>query len=581
MLAQNRRSGPMEPAFKNDWREMGVPCLLGAAVNILGFGFQYGIGNHVFELAMLNWLRQPTLYPRDQIREAYLRFPTLFWRIIAHVPAQISTVAVLFIVFLATKLIFFYGLVKLARCASPDRYFSRGVAIFFALSPLLNIRSPFGYSPILDSIQTQTPLAIALMVCVGAFLVDGKWVRSAILAAACVYVNAIYVVYMLFPFAVLALTDIRRNSRQVLASAAAGAAIIVPWLVWNRSLVGTQYPPEYLPALLLYFPRHLVLSTHNRIDLLYGPVFLCIALAAVILAHRRGALINRRLEIMAVSFAVPVSLGVAAGQFHLTPVTASLQLMRADGFLFLYASILLAAALYLAAKTGALPYARVILVIAALVFVLPVTPMRFLLLLVGLGAAFRGPCADALRGVEIWLQQRLGPSQHLAKLSRAALPILILIILAASVGAASVDSRTWNTFVFSTPQGDWSAVQTWARMNTPGDSIFLVPPAASGFRIDSLRSSWGEWKDGTAIYLDHAFAPVYINRMNSLGVYKPPLIPSDPQSMPEIFKRLSFDYLRKVALENHLQYIVQYHWVKYAAKPLYSNSSYDIYSVGP
>jgi len=149
---------------KEKWHQIVLPCLLGATLNILGFGFQYGIGNHIYKLAMFNWLRDPTLYPNDSIRGGFARFPSVFWRAVALVPDQISTEAVLFTVFLATKIIFFYGLTRLARCLSTERHFVSGVVVLFALSPILSIRTPFGYSPVLDPIQTQTPLAIALLV---------------------------------------------------------------------------------------------------------------------------------------------------------------------------------------------------------------------------------------------------------------------------------------------------------------------------------------------------------------------------------------------------------------------------------
>jgi len=532
-------------------------------------------------LAMLNWLRDPTLYPNDRIREGYIRFPTVFWRAVALVPSHVSTEAVLFVVFLATKIMFFYGLVRLARLATPESHFVRGIVVLIALSPILNIRTPFGYSPVLDPIQTQTPLAIAVMVCAGALLAEGRWVRSAILAAACVYLNAIFVIFMLFPFGVLAVSDFRRYKKRVILSALAGATTIVPWLLGNRALIGAKYPPEYVPALLLFFPRHLVLSTHNPIDLLYGPAFLCVAFAAVMLARKKCVVINRRLEIMACSFAIPVALGAVAGQHHLTPLIATLQLMRADVFLFLFAALLLAASIFQLAKTGVLPYGGAILTISAVIFVLPLTPMRLFLLLLGIGMTYWNLCVIAICSSRIHLRDNVAPGGRAERLSHETPLVGVVVIFAAMAIAVSADHRALDVFTSAPRQGDWFDVQRWARVSTSRDSVFLVPPNTQGFRIESLRSSWGEWKDGTALYWDAQFAGTYVHRLNELGVYKAPVKPADSDAMGEVYRLQSHEHLLSIARENNLQYIVQFSGATSDTKPVYSNRSFSVYPVSP
>jgi hypothetical protein len=555
------------------WQQIGLPCLLGAALNILGFGFQYGTGNHIYELAMINWLRDPTIYPGDPVREGYVRFPSVFWRVVALVPTHINTEAVLFVVFLATKIIFFYGLIRLARSVNSARYFVCGVAVLFALSPMLNIRTPFGYSPVLDPVQTQTPLAIAFLVYAGATLAEGRWLRAAIVTAACVYLNTIYVVFMLFAFGALAVTDYHRNKRQVLWSAVVGAAIITPWVLWNRALVGAKYPPEYIPALLLFFPRHLVLSSHNRIDLLYGPGFLCVAVTALILAHRKGIALNWRLELMACSFAIPVALGVAAGEYHLTPLLASLQLMRADSFLFLYTALLFVASIHQLAARAVVPYAKAMAALAAAVFAFPSTPVRFLLILFGLAVVWGNPWLESIGSAQI-CQRILG-----TETKRVLQAVYLVGISLLMVSAIGIDVRTPGIFILSSNGGEWLDLQAWARLNTPPDSVFLVPPGEAGFRVNSQRSSWGEWKDGMAVYLYPQFAASYINRMADLGVHVAPMQPSGPDSLREIYNRQSTDHLLTIARENHLQYIVQYTEAKRDGTPEYSNRRFAVYRV--
>jgi hypothetical protein len=579
-LEENTYLTASEPQ-KNNWHQVGLPSLLGATLNILAFGFQYGTGNHIYEIAMINWLRDPTLYPNDPIRVGFARFPSVFWRAVALVPDHVSTQVVLFAVFVATKIIFFYGLTRLARCLSTERHFVSGVLVFFALSPILNIRTPFGYSPILDPIQTQTPLTIALLVYAGAKLIEGYWLRAAVVTAACFYLNAILVVFVLFAFAPLAVADFRHYSKRILLSSFGGAFIIAPWLLRNHTLAGGKYPPEYVPALLLYFPRHLVLSSHNHIDFIYGPVFLCAALGAVILAHKKGVPINWRVELVTSCFAIPVALGVVAGQCYLTPLIATLQFMRADAFLFLYAALLLAAAVYKLAVSARLPYAKGLLAIIALAFVLPLAPVRFLLLLVAVAVIYGTDCLKAIEVGKDWLRDNLNLSKRTEWLLDAVLLIAASLILWTAASASVADPQRWKMFEWSLNHGDSFELQTWARLNTSSDSVFLVPPNEGGFRIGSLRSSWGEWKDGTSVYLDPEFAPTYLNRMNELGIHEAPMKPNTPNSMPGIYRRQSLEHLLMIARENHLQYIVQYADVPYNATPVYSNPSFRVYAVSP
>jgi hypothetical protein len=96
-----------------------------------------------------------------------------------------------------------------------------------------------------------------------------------------------------------------------------------------------------------------------------------------------------------------------------------------------------------------------------------------------------------------------------------------------------------------------------------------------------MRSSWGEWKDGTALYWDAQFATTYVERLNELGVYTAPVGASGPDVMAEDYRRQSFEHLLTVARTNHLQYIVQFSAVTYDATPVYSNRSLNVYRVSP
>jgi hypothetical protein len=556
--------------------------MLGAALNILAYGFLYGQDNHDFELAMLNWLRDPTLYPGDAILGGFIRYPAIFWRAIALLPRAVSTEAVLFGVFLLTKFLFFLGLAWIARFATSDARFVRLATVMVALAPALNRQLPFGAVRLLDPIQTQSPLAIAVLVVACAALLDGRWILATVLAAASIYLSVPYTVFALFAFVALAVADFRSKPRTILLSGLLGAALMLPWLVMNLPMLRQHDPPDYVQALLLFYPLHLKWSTHHRIDFAYGPGFLLCVLVVALWAHKKRSAPGSRLEIIAAAFLAPVAIGIVMGEVHLTPLLGRMQLMRADAFLFLFSAMVLLVAVYTMARNGAIPFARVALFLAVVVLLWPATPLRLSLAVFGLAIAFWDDCGRLLRRAS----ESLAAFPLFRGRQRIARWSLIAVICVACAGLLAKTVRaTPFAEMFSIPgrtPSDWAAVQIWARDNTPRDAAFLVPTFMEGFRVLSERSSWGEWKDGTAVYWYQPLAGTYISRMRDVGWTKAPDL-NGRGTVQQRYKALSWETLLALARENHLQYIVQYRDVSYpdAPAPVYSNAGFTVYKVQP
>ena len=111
----------------------------------------------------------------------------------------------------------------------------------------------------------------------------------------------------------------------------------------------------------------------------------------------------------------------------------------------------------------------------------------------------------------------------------------------------------------------------------PRPSLSLWIPGI--LRADEL----GEWKDGTAVYLDPSFAPAYMSRMTAHG-----WTPSGRWSgysefldMNDHYKGRSLRHLRTIAQENNLQFIVQFRDVPYRASPVFANESFAVYRQSP
>jgi len=57
----------------------------------------------------------------------------------------------------------------------------------------------------------------------------------------------------------------------------------------------------------------------------------------------------------------------------------------------------------------------------------------------------------------------------------------------------------------------------WARDNTSRKDIFIIPPHLSGFRIESERTVYVAWQDGTFGNLKPGFALEWTERLANVG----------------------------------------------------------------
>jgi hypothetical protein len=595
--------------------------LLGAYVNIVAYGFAYGGGNHQFELPLVNWLRDRSLYPNDPITAAFAHFPTIFWPVIARTSQWLGTERVVFLLFLLTKLLFFVALARLVFPRVKNNFLAVCIVLSVALSPFLNGLTPFGASNILDSIQTHTSLAIALVLWVGCFLLEGRWIRAAVLCALTLYINALLCVFMLFAFAAIALLDWRRCRNAIVAAGLLGAGISLPWLLILRGAISQQAPPGYVEALLAYYPFHFTLHSHEPYELIRGAGLVLAAALMVVIARKSGQPRDFRFEILTASFLVPVSLGALIGEIHLTPLFARLQFLRADSFLLLYSILLIQiyGANHLSSRHRG-PATTFFLCSTAIL--LPLSDSSWLPWLVFLGMFPWAVCST--RFEKLWraigqsLTARLltlpffvagilivgrtdsnwsstvivlllilvgccfvygRPGEGRAgQLIRLTSVISVLTILAIAAGTAPSLTSFWNPIVPLTPmESDWRAVQEWARENTSREAQFLVPTYPGGFRAFSERSSWGEWEDGTALHHYPAFTNLYRQRMLSVGYSWNKW--GGVVEITENYKHLSWEHLETLARRNHLSYIIQFRETSYPVAPTFANQHYAVYKV--
>ena len=316
-------------------------ALLGAYLNIVAFGFQYGLGNHAGQLPVVNWLLNPALYPGDQVLQAYARYPTLHWWAVAFASAWIDTMHVVFVAFIVTKILFFAALARLVRQFLDDYRLVACLIAAIAISPILSGHTPLGYGSTLESVHTHTSLAIALLLWVGCFLVEKRWLAAGIVLGFSIYVNVLCATYTIFAFAGFALLDWHQHKREIWIASVIIGVIALSWLVLSQGAFPGKYSEVYVETLLMQYPFHLTLRSHKVQDFARGLIILaapaCMAIVAAKLRYTKVF----RLAWLAGCFLVPVLLGILVGEVFPFPNLVRAQLLRADSFLLLYSLVLI------------------------------------------------------------------------------------------------------------------------------------------------------------------------------------------------------------------------------------------------
>lgn len=594
-------------------------------MNVITFGFDYGVGNHSIQLPLVNWLKNPSLYPGDPITEYFERYPSFFWHLIALGSNWLGVRELLFLMFILTKILFFLAITRLLSGFISSYASIAIICVATALSPMLNHATPFGNSDMLESIQTHSSLAVALLLWLGPLLIERRWLMVGCVLGVGAYVNALFVLYALLPVLAFSWLDWQSHKAKILQAGAVFATVLFPWVLLSRGKLPLSYPPDFINTLLMIYPRLVTLRSHSRYVLLHGACVLIAVLVLSVICRYLRIEHNRRFELLIGTFVVPVLIGAIVGELLPTEHLMRLQFLRADSllipFCILYVQII--GYLLLAHSLPSYPATGILVGVSALLFPLSDGFGLFALLVIGLVLL-----ADPNKTFEIinrktaemaWTQQigllvvvaaivatafSLGLGWSLGKL--AALASLMggylfylaksnrigvsgahlanaqccLILAVATFGSIPETRRLWDPIKPpDSMTSSWFEAQKWAKEHTSYHRRFLVPPWPAGFRAFSERAVWTDFRDGDIIFTYPEYTEAWLERMGCLGVGL-----SDGKTYYEnVFNQYRvkpWEELLDLARRNRLDYIIQFSNVNYNITPLYKNNWFAVYSVG-
>ncbi|HXH19990.1 MAG TPA: DUF6798 domain-containing protein, partial [Chitinophagales bacterium] len=154
------------------------------------------------------------------------------------------------------------------------------------------------------------------------------------------------------------------------------------------------------------------------------------------------------------------------------------------------------------------------------------------------------------------------------------IPLQVAILLLMGI-AGSLNRVHFS--IKNAQEKNWLSVQMWAKQNTPLDAAFIVPPHLEGFRVESERALYGEWKDGTQMFFDPLFGSEWMRRMKMVGY-------NEGKPLRESYNELKEDDFERVAREmknghSKIFAVVTSDAKRLAFPEIYSNNKFTVYEV--
>ncbi len=512
----NARSG-------RDWAWASAAALLFSFLSAAGLNpCQFGQGDQAITVPFVKSYAQPELYPGDDLIAEKNHLYTILWPLLGQVSRALRLdlpplFFLLRMVFLCASFFSFYTL-------SLELFKHHGAAVlalFFFCFPVYTL----GGVPVMDAGLTTRLAALPFLIFSLRCCLRKKFILCSFLQGLGFLIHplsAIFVTAMTAVFAVFSFKEF--GWKKILGGLLVLPAVVSPLLAWMilQAPAGASWfraDEEWLALLRTRSSHHVFpFSWPPR---MYMGAVLVIGSFVLSWKHRPVPFQHRFFQCALGVFLFFCLLGTLFTECIPLPLAIQLQLFRASKFIHCFTALYYAhfCARELEKNKGFFHMALAALPAVSLFFVSSARIQAW--------AAFGG-CLLAL-----WLwrcRARRNPSpQHY--LMAGALPLLIFSVLSQHFHSLSIGSSQDRY---------WREIQWWANENTPADALFIVPPYLSGFRVESERAVYGEWKDGTQMFFNPVFGKSWWSRMERLGAK-----PGRP--MAESFRLIREDGFLKTA----------------------------------
>jgi len=528
--------------------------------------YSFGVDNHFVTLPFIWEKAYPEYFPGDYVLAEVDYFYTWFLDGMAGLLRATgwSLPNLFFGLHLLVTALTFAAFFHLARVLTGCRAMAAVACLF-----LLFGTKTIGYVGTMESHLMERTVVLPLEFLALARMLERRWIAAfaATGLAFCVHpLSAFYIGFMIGIAGCYALWETRKEPSwksdvvRFGLGVLAGAATAMPGLWLKVSGLKPVMPagtplPGWLDILALRSSYHVFPFTWPLDGWLRAFLF-WVAIALVLRNHKPGP--KDRLILAAwTAVGIMAVLGTVFSEFIPLSLPIQFQFFRSYPFAFMLGMIVLARGMVDAAR-GDLSWKTALFatVLAAPAW-LEMDSMKYVAMLVMWAALL----ATALYGVRVrhWPMPRL---------------VMVPMVLMLLIVPASLYLRSFR--LDNQQEVPWVAVQIWARDQTPMDAGFIVPPGQRGFRVDSHRTVYVDWNDGTQNFFNQAFGPEWLKRMEKVG------FSGDPGTMNKGYRTLTAENFQAIASEltaSSQVYAVLFQDTKAAFPVVFQNDKYQVVRV--
>ncbi len=499
-----------------------------ALASVIGINqYHYGMWNQFISLPWLYELLDPEHYPNDLLVDQYSNSPTFFlYGLKLALPYFGNSIPVLFFsLYVASFLLTVFAFYRLAR----EIFNSREAGILAVV--LLSFSFPvIGFVSIWDTLLMERTIAYPILLLSILHLYRGRLWYAVMLLGLSFNIHPLSTIYILGAgaIAILLADGIKREHlwlgsllllmmspvlilKFTNASGESSLSFSETWMEVMRLRNGQHTFPSAFPP-VMFFKSALMLLAY----------FVIISKANFELRAKRF------LQGFGIAIILMIAIGTIFTEF--IPVKLIIQFQFYRAFLFI-------STLTLALWAG--------------VLITNPKPIFYLLIIPILAQYAYGEWSKTISALMLigaaWYLIRFYGFRRTTPIGLSAAYLLIGALAFFMRGGLDIDQGSQDQ--------EWYEIQDWFRQNTSEDAPAIVPPAQPGFRVNSLRSSYGDWYDGTKAFFSEQYAEYWLDHMSKLNC-------TDPHNLVEDYAALqSSDFLNiwKDESSKHSEgYVVHY-----------------------
>lgn len=467
--------------------------------------YQYGRSDSSISTPFVKAFLDNNLYPNDYMLAQRPYFYTYLWNSLGMLIkyTNISIPALFFLIYFISIYLLFWAIYLIAIIL-----FGRLQTALLSLFFLLFAKTlPAGITT-LDFILVVRTVALPILLFSIYFVFKGKYELSFLLQGLAFLIHPLSTVHVIIIILISSLVNLRKvGMARFLLCLIILLISASPILIWKTlhspSALKLFYAdPGWVELLRLRSPHHIFPFSWDRNIAFQAGLLLCVFFISW--RYKPKPEHHRISFIATLTILSMCAMGIIFSELVPLSLVLTLQFLRSFQFLVYLAIIYFSNYFLLELESAKTVFKRLLAALSSIGILYGATGGRQACL--------------ALLGLSLFwvLWSFLYRQGHSS--SRYFVSALLLIVFVLASGAY-VKKRNPFT-ILNQHESSWLDVQIWAKYNTSIPDVFVVPPNIEGFRVESERTIYADWKDGGFLVLNPSFGYQWFQRMKNLGFRK-------------------------------------------------------------